>query len=154
MERNSRPLPRHSEWEVLSADFADDAEGRKICAISVICGLYFIPNSAFVLSPLYLPFSRIQFGMDGWEKSGGGLPQSKTGRKFGTAPANAKRLGVRQPSGALECGDGRLERELSQLAARGRWLTFGIAGRLVSADVLRLGTSRAPANPNERWQPA
>jgi hypothetical protein len=50
MERNSRPLLRHSEWEVLSADFADDAEGRKICAISVICGLYFIPNSAFVFA--------------------------------------------------------------------------------------------------------
>ena len=37
------------------------------------------------------------------------------------------------------------ERELSQLAARGRRLTPGIAGRLASADVLRLGTSRAPA---------
>jgi hypothetical protein len=50
MEWNSRSLPRHSEWEVLSADFADDAEGRKICAISVICGLYFIPNSALVFA--------------------------------------------------------------------------------------------------------
>jgi hypothetical protein len=41
----------------------------------------------------------------GWTiegKSGRGLPQSKTWRKFGAAPANAKRLGVRQPSGALE----------------------------------------------------
>jgi hypothetical protein len=37
-------------------------------------------------------------------KSGGGPPQSKTWRKFGTGPACAKRLGVRQPSGALERG--------------------------------------------------
>ena len=38
-------------------------------------------------------------------ESGRGLPQSKTWRKFGAAPANAKRLGVRQPSGALERGN-------------------------------------------------
>jgi len=37
------------------------------------------------------------------------------------------------------------ERELSQLAADGRRLTLGIAGWLVCADALRLGTSRAPA---------
>jgi hypothetical protein len=38
-------------------------------------------------------------------KSGGGPPQSKTWRKFGAAPANAKRPGVRQPAGALERGN-------------------------------------------------
>ncbi|MGA2855028.1 MAG: hypothetical protein ABSE90_12980 [Verrucomicrobiota bacterium] len=37
------------------------------------------------------------------------------------------------------------ERELSQLAADGGRLTWRIAGRLVCADALRLGTSRAPA---------
>ena len=37
------------------------------------------------------------------------------------------------------------ERELSQLAADGRRLTWRITRRLVCADALRLGTSRAPA---------
>jgi hypothetical protein len=37
------------------------------------------------------------------------------------------------------------ERELSQLAADGRRLTWRIIRRLVCADALRLGTSRAPA---------
>jgi hypothetical protein len=40
------------------------------------------------------------------------------------------------------------ERELSQLAVCGGRLTPAIAGRLVSAEVLRLGTCRAPANPD------
>ena len=46
----------------------------------------------------------IHFGMDERGKSGGGPPQSKTWRKFVRGPANAKRLGVRQSSGALERG--------------------------------------------------
>jgi hypothetical protein len=37
------------------------------------------------------------------------------------------------------------ERELSQLAADGGRLTWRIAGWLVCADALRLGTSRSPA---------
>jgi hypothetical protein len=36
-----------------------------------------------------------------WGKSGRGLPQSKTLARFMMTPDNAKRLGVRQPSGAL-----------------------------------------------------
>jgi len=39
---------------------------------------------------------------------------------------------------------GRGERELSQLAACGRWLTWRIAGRLVCADALRLGLLAFP----------
>ena len=46
------------------------------------------------------------------------------------------------------------ERELSQLAADGRRLTWRIAGRLVCAEALRLGTSRAPAKTGTefRWR--
>jgi hypothetical protein len=40
-------------------------------------------------------------------KSGGGPSHSKTWRIFRAAPANAKRLGVRQPSGALERDNGQ-----------------------------------------------
>jgi hypothetical protein len=46
---------------------------------------------------------RINTDERGFE-SGGGPPQSKTWRKCGMVSTNAKRLGVRQPSGALDCG--------------------------------------------------
>jgi hypothetical protein len=48
---------------------------------------------------------------------------------------------------------GRTERELSQLAADGRRLMWRIAGRLMCADALRLGTSRAPGV-GQAFQPA
>jgi hypothetical protein len=42
----------HSEWEVLSADFAEDAdEEKEICAIGVICG-FPISHSALAIPHL------------------------------------------------------------------------------------------------------
>jgi hypothetical protein len=52
--------------EVLSADFADDAdEGKEICAIGVICG-FPIPQFAILNSKLSWFFSGFHFGMDDW----------------------------------------------------------------------------------------
>jgi len=54
------PRAPQSEWEVLTADFADDAdEEKEICAISAICG-------CAAHSALERLFSGIQFGLDDW----------------------------------------------------------------------------------------
>ena len=41
------------------------------------------------------------------ENSGGGLPQSKTLARGAMTPEYAKRLGLRQPSGAFRSGEGK-----------------------------------------------
>jgi len=44
-----------------------------------------IPHTAFPIPHLNGSFPVFIFGLDGWGKSGRGLPQSKTWRMFGAA---------------------------------------------------------------------